>query len=59
MATIEFTVTVKDGDKTYIQSQTFKVDDLREIPNPRQALVAHFLYRVRECLHIIQPPFNF
>ncbi len=58
MTTIEVTVVVKDGRKKYTETKVFNVDDLRTTPNPRQAMVAHFLYMAREVLTNVRPHFT-
>lgn len=58
MTTMEVTVVVKDGRKRYTETRVFTIDELRTTPNPRQAVVARFLYMAREVLTNVRPHFT-
>lgn len=58
MTTIEVTVVVKDGRKKYTETKVFDITMLRTTPNPRQAMVAHFLFMARELMTNIRPHFT-
>lgn len=48
-------VMAQEGSIQHVQEKEITFDDLRKIPNPRQALVAHFLYMTREVIADADP----
>ena len=58
MTTLEVTVIVKDGRKRHTETRVFTIEELRATPNPRQAVVARFLYMAREVLTNVKPHFT-
>ena len=48
-------VMCQEGSNQHVLEQEFPIEQLRDTPNPRQSLVAHFLYMAREVIAEIDP----
>lgn len=56
MAKLRIQITAIDNNgKEFHQQMEFAHEHLQQTPNPRQALVSHCLYMIREVLSYINP----
>lgn len=56
MAKLRIQITAIDEDgKEFHQQMEFTHEHLQQTPNPRQALVSHCMYMIREVLSNVSP----
>jgi len=55
MNTLKIAAVSQDGSNQHVHELHFDLDSFRSMPNPRQALVAHFLILVRAAIADVDP----
>ena len=48
-------VMCQEGSNQHVLEREFTLEELEHTPNPRQALVAHFLHMAREVIAEVDP----